>query len=273
LPASRRAGIPLIVHFHGCDAYVEYVLNKYQLQYKKLFEYAGAIVAVSRDMEEQLVRLGAPRDKILYAPCGVNTELFDEAAPSEVPPWFLAVGRFVEKKGPVVTLCAFEKVLQRCPEAKLTMIGDGPLLGSCKHLARALGISTAVQFTGAKSHDVVCNAMKNSRVFVQHSLRAIDGDSEGTPVSVIEAQAAGLPVVATRHAGIKEVVLNGQSGILVDELDANSMADAMVMLALDADMAARMGRVGRERILNEYSLRLYIQRIASVIETLTSGES
>jgi colanic acid/amylovoran biosynthesis glycosyltransferase len=273
LPACRGVGVPLIVHFHGYDAYMQDTLDRYGVQYLELFRYAAAVVAVSKDMVSQLMTLGAPRDKIAYIPYGVDTASFDKAAPAQAPPWFLAVGRFVEKKGPFVTLCAFAKVLLRCPEAKLTMIGDGPLLGPCKHLARALGIFTAVQFTGAQPHEVVCDAMRKARAFVQHSLRATDGDSEGTPVAVMEAQAAGLPVVATRHAGIKDVVLNGQSGLLVDELDAVGMADAMITLALDGDLAARMGQVGRQRVLAEFSLSLSIQRLASVIDRLTGGIS
>jgi glycosyltransferase involved in cell wall biosynthesis len=224
-------------------------------------------------MQEQLARLGAPRDKIVYIPYGVDTTVFDRAAPAEAPPWFVAVGRFVEKKAPFITLSAFAKVLPLCPEARLTMIGDGPLLGPCKHLAHAMGISSAVEFLGPQSPEAVAATMRKSRAFVQHSVRATNGDCEGTPVAILEAQAAGLPVVATRHAGIKDVVVEGQSGLLVDELDGDGMADAMRLLAEDAGLAARMGRVGRQIVLDSFSLPRAIQRLASLIEGQSDATS
>ncbi|MBN2579620.1 MAG: glycosyltransferase [Pirellulales bacterium] len=269
LPACRKAGVPLIVHFHGYDAYRQKVIDRNRSQYQQLFEYAGAVIAVSRDMEEQLARLGAPQEKIVYIPCGVDTTQFEGAEPAKSPPQFLAVGRFVEKKGPLITLSAFAKVLRQCPEATLTMIGDGPLLDPAKDLARSLGISTAVQFPGSQPHHAVRAAMQKARALVQHSLRAADGDSEGTPVAVMEAQASGLPVVATRHAGIKDVVQDGGSGLLVAEKDQDALAEAMITLALDADLAARLGRVGRQRVAAEFNLPLSIERLTSVIHRLS----
>jgi glycosyltransferase involved in cell wall biosynthesis len=258
--------IPIIVHFHGYDAYHVKTLERMEHSYQNLFEQAEAVIAVSRDMESQLAHLGAPAEKIHYNPCGVDVSFFQGADPGQSPPTFLAVGRFVDKKGPHLTLLAFQKVLQHIPEAQLMMIGDGPLWDACQQLSQALGIAEAVDFLGVCPHNEVAAKMQQTRAFVQHSLRTSYGDSEGTPVVVMEAGAAGLPTVATRHAGIADVVIDGQTGFLVDERDLESMAQGMIRLGRDPAMARQFGQAARERICAEFSMEKSIKNLWLVIE-------
>src|ERR1017187_829454 len=148
----------------------------------------------------------------------------------------------------------------------MTMIGDGPLLNPCRQLVQALGLQGVIEFMGPQVPDVVAARMRKARAFVQHSVRAMNGDSEGTPVAVIEAQASGLPVVATRHAGIRDVVLDGDTGVLVDELDLDGMAEGMIRLVRDSEVAGRMGRAGRQNAIDRFSLPASIKQLATVIE-------
>jgi glycosyltransferase involved in cell wall biosynthesis len=265
MDACLAAGVPLIVHFHGFDAYNHETLEKYRLGYQRMAEGAKAIIAVSRDMERQLLMLGVPREKLFYSPYGVDTKLFSGAEPAGVPPIFLAVGRFIDKKAPHLTLLAFKMVVEKFPNAQLKMVGDGELWESCKQLAHAMGISKSVEFLGSRSHRETADTMRQARVFVQHSVRAASGDSEGTPVSVLEAAAAGLPVVATRHAGINEAVTDRHTGLLVDEGDVEGMAANMMWLAHDPGLASRMGKAGRERIVEEFSMETSINRLWGII--------
>jgi glycosyltransferase involved in cell wall biosynthesis len=267
------AGIPLIVHFHGYDAYRRGVLETYRSKYLRMFEAAAAIVAVSHDMEHQLGSLGAPVHKVHYNPCGIDLAQFRASGEVAQAPTFLAVGRFVDKKGPQLTLAAFAQVVRQERAARLVMMGDGPLLGACQDLAGGLGIAEAVEFTGAAPHGHVAEIMGRARAFVQHSVRASDGDSEGTPVAVLEAQASGLPVVATRHAGIKDVIVEGETGFLVDEHDVDGMADHMLRLAGDASLAERLGRAGRRRVETHFGLERSLKTLWGIIEDAikTSG--
>ncbi len=260
------AGVPFVVHFHGFDAYDQETLRQNSSAYKRMFAAASALIAVSRDMERQLLALGVPRKKLFYNPCGVDTALFSGAAPETAPPVFVAVGRFVDKKAPHLTLLAFEKVIEVYPDARLQMIGDGELLESCTQLARALGICHAVEFLGPRPHPEVAAAMRQARAFVQHSIRATYGDSEGTPVAVLEAGAAGLPVVATRHAGIQDVVVDGETGLLVDEGDIEGMARCMIQLAEGHELAGRLGKAARSRIVTQFSLERSIGGLWSIVE-------
>ena len=271
MDVCHTARIPLIAHFHGFDAYDARILETYGQRYRRMFEIAAAIVAVSHDMERQLLELGAVRDKLFYNPYGVDTDTFSGADPASAIPVFLAVGRFVDKKAPHLTLIAFSKAHKLCSDARLSMIGDGPLLEACRQLAGALELSDCVQFLGARPHSEVAAQMRSARAFVQHSLRTSYGDSEGTPVAVLEACATGLPVIATRHAGIRDVVVEGETGFLVDERDVNAMADRMVQLAQNPALAGRMGASGRKRIETHFAMQKSLEGLWSIIQRCISS--
>ena len=267
MEATERAGVPLIVHFHGYDASVTSVLEENRETYPRMFGIASAIIAVSRAMQRKLIELGAPKEKVHYNPYGVDCDRFSGADPGAAPPLFIAVGRFTEKKAPQITISAFAKVLNAWPNARLRMIGEGPLLDQCKVLADNLGISSAIEFLGAQDHSVVEREMQNARCFVQHSVVAPSGDCEGTPVSILEAGATGLPVVSTRHAGIPDVVLEGQTGFLVSEGDESGMADRMIQLAGQPELARIMGSAAREHIRANFSKHRSINSLWNIIES------
>jgi glycosyltransferase involved in cell wall biosynthesis len=146
------------------------------------------------------------------------------------------------------------------------MIGDGDLLESSRQIVRALGISENVEFAGPLTPADVAATMRNARAFVQHSLRTTDGDSEGTPVALLEAGACGLPVVSTRHAGIKDVVCEGETGFLVDEGDIDSMAEYMIRLAENPGLAAGLGRRFRQHVVANFSLNDSIERLWKILQ-------
>jgi glycosyltransferase involved in cell wall biosynthesis len=150
------------------------------------------------------------------------------------------------------------------------MIGGGRLRGACEDLAQGLGLGEVVSFLGTQSHDVVAEEMRHARAFVQHSLTASDGNSEGMPCSILEASASGLPVVSTRHAGIPEVVVEGSTGFLVDERDVEGMARHMERLVTDPALAAALGRAGRQRVADHFSMDSSIARLWDVIRTSTA---
>jgi colanic acid/amylovoran biosynthesis glycosyltransferase len=273
MEACRRACVPLIVHFMGYDATQRDVLAEHAETYPLMFRRAAALVVVSRAMQRQLISLGAPAEKVHYNPCGAECRSAASGDPSSRPPVFLAVGRFVEKKAPLVTLNAFAKVYRACPEARLRMIGDGPLFEQSQALARELGIEEAVAFLGAQPHAVVREEMQRARCFVQHSVEAPNGDCEGTPVGILEAGATGLPVVSTRHAGIPDVVVEEHTGLLVDERDVAGMAAQMLRLAEDAGLAGRLGREARRHIEQHFSQEQSLKRLWTIIESTFNGSA
>jgi glycosyltransferase involved in cell wall biosynthesis len=144
------------------------------------------------------------------------------------------------------------------------MVGDGPLLPICQNLARAWEIQDKVRFTGAVAHEEVIQLMEASFCFLQHSLTADDGDSEGTPVAILEAGAAALPVVATKHGGINDVVLHGETGFLIDEGDVNGMVLFLNRLASQRDMAEKLGSAARAYVADNFSIEKHISSLQAL---------
>ncbi len=265
-----RRNIPLIAHFHGYDSSVESVLKDNLSRYQLLFRKAAFIVVVSRAMKKKLLELGAPDSKLVYNVYGPSNE-FITIKPNYLSKKVLAVGRFVDKKAPHLTILAFLKVLRKHPEAKLTMVGDGPLLRVCQDMVKHLGISGSVAFTGVRSTEGIIALMREVSLFVQHSLVAENGDSEGTPLSILESMAAGLPIVSTRHAGISDVVEEGKTGFLVNEGDVSGMAESMITLLDDVELAQKMGKAAKARYQNHFTLERHIKVLDDLIKQAIEG--
>jgi glycosyltransferase involved in cell wall biosynthesis len=265
MEACSISGTPLVVHFHGFDAYQEQTLSEMREPYRDLFRIAKKIVVVSNHMLAHLLNLGSPAERTVCNPCGVNVERFQGAEPEVAPPLLLALGRFVEKKGPALTLEAFSLVHADEPQTQLVMLGDGPLRDECIDRARKLGIDRHVRFPGGVDHKEVVVWMRQARCFVQHSLRASDGDSEGTPVAILEASACGLPVVSTKHGGIIDAVIDGTTGLLVDEGEVEDMAEQMLRLVRDPGLAATLGAAGRRHMVDNYSAEKSLSRLRGVL--------
>lgn len=268
--ACRLAGTPLVVYFYGFEAWREHIVQKHLPDYKRMFVDAAAIVAVSDSIRRRLLAWGAPEDRVHHIVCGADPDRFSGAAPERAAAHFVAVGRFVEKKAPLLTLRAFGEVVAGEPSARLSMVGEGPLFDAAQVLAADLGLEGNVEFLGVRSPEEIAHLFRSARAFVQHSVTAKDGDSEGTPVAILEAQMAGLPVVSTRHSAIPEIVADGETGLLVDEGDVAAMGGAMVRLAQDGALACRLGRQARERALRHFSLDKSLQNLATVLEHAAS---
>lgn len=263
--ACKYAKIPLIAHFHGRDSSDYNVLKSYREKYQRMFDYASSVIAVSHEMEKRLMALGCPKDKLVYAPCVPEDSFFKEEA-LLTKPQFVFVGRFTEKKAPYAVLLAFKRVVDEYANAKLLMIGDGDLFNSTKNMAKILELSNNVEFLGTQSSDKIIETMKESLAYVQHSIITDEGDMEGTPVAVMEASAMGLPVISTFHAGIPDVVVDGETGLLCKELDVDKMASDMLRLLKDKDFAVKLGRNGKQRMKKYFTKKWQMDILTNVVK-------
>jgi len=267
--ACEIAEIPYTVHFHGFDAFETKYINEYQSDYKKVFRSAYRVIAVSEDMKKQLVKLGANENNIAVVPCGINTELFKPSLSSiKDPNSIIYIGRFTEKKSPINLLKAFQIVAGKFELVKLTMIGDGELFEQAKQFVKTNNLGSQVIFEGVKKPDEVIKFLQGATIFVQHSMFSkTTGDSEGTPGTVLEASASGLPVVSTRHAGIKEAVIENRSGFLVDEGDFEGMAACIIQLIENPELGTKFGLAGRKHMIENYDLDLQIDKLQKNIKS------
>jgi colanic acid/amylovoran biosynthesis glycosyltransferase len=269
--ACARLRLPLVVHFHGNDASHRPTLELLQKEYGEMFQYASSIISVSHSMSERLKAMGAPADKIIYNCYGIDTSLFRESDNKWETPTFVAVGRFVEKKAPHLTVTAFAIAKKENPSIRLIMIGAGPLLEICKQLVKAFRIEDSVEFAGVQSPAEVATTVSRSLAFVQHSVIDAEGGAEGTPLAILEAGACGIPVISTRHEGIKDIVIEDRTGILVDEFDVEGMAAAMKRLAADPGLAHAMGKQARSHVSANYNLTAHIDKLAEIINRSFQG--
>lgn len=270
LPITRDLGIPLVVYFHGYDVFHQPTWNANLPTYRELFKEAERILVVSALMGERLRQSGAPPGKIVHLPAFVNLELFPYRDRSSLPPRFIAVGRFAETKSPHLTILAFRQVVEAVPEATLVMLGKGgggELFEACLILCKALGLEDKITFKGAVSHREVAEEMAHARALVQHSVTTPEHqDMEGKPVAVMEAMSSGLPVVATRHSGIAELITDETDGLLVEEYDVDATARAMIRLARNDALVKTLGEKASGRIRNDALIRDHISTLESIID-------
>lgn len=266
LNVVKSLEIPIVVHFHGFDATDKEVLKIYEEKYKDVFCYASSVISVSTKMTEDLKKLGCPPEKIILNTYGPNPDFFN-IKPHFKKKQFVAIGRFVDKKAPYLTMLAFKKVTEQFAEAELIMGGDGPLLNACKILSKVLGLSEKITFTGVMHPSDIMRTFESSLAFLQHSIVPESGDTEGTPVAILEAGAAGLPVIATYHAGIPDVIKHDETGFLVNELDIEKMAEYMLLLYSRPDRAAELGAASSRFIKEKFSLDRHLQCLTDIINS------
>ena len=263
IPVCRKLNLPLIVHFHGFDASKHDILEA-QGDYQEVFAYAKFVVVVSKKMYNDFIALGCSEGKLIYTVCGPRKEFF-EVKPEFSKAQFISIGRFVNKKAPYYLILSFKKVLEKFPKSELIMAGDGELWNTCKNLVKYNNLQNNITFTGVIEPEELRQYLKESTALVQHSITAEDGDSEGTPVSILEACAAGLPIISTKHAGIPEVVEHKVTGLLVEEHDVNGMAENMLKLLQDPVWAKELGKEGRKRVRSLFDLEKHINILDNII--------
>ena len=239
--------IPVVVQFNGYDLSRALKNAFYARSLRRALKFTAGCVVVADYMESELHELGVHMNKIVFIPYGAPTAEFSPRKRDfDGTCNFLAVGNFVEKKRPDLTIRAAVSCIQTTPDSRLTMIGDGPLMGECESLKNRSGLDDRIEFLGTKSNADVRQFMSKANVFLQHSVTDSQGDKEGWPVAVGEAAASGLPIVSTKHASIPLQVLHGRTGYLVDEGDWESMSHFMRLLALDPKLRTEFSQAARE---------------------------
>ncbi len=263
--ACVQTGVKLTVHFHGYDASDKGIIKMYKSFYKDFSSSAHKVVVVSDPMKNQLESLGVSSEIIEKIGYGVNIDLFKQAEPEKNIKNFVAVGRFTHKKSPLSTIRAFEQVLQKHSDCKLTMVGEGELFEEAKKEIQSKNLEDSILLLGKRTPNEIVEILKQSGCFVQHSVVAPGGDSEGSPNSIIEALSAGLPVVSTIHAGIPEMVKHGENGFLVEEHDVDGMAKYMIKIVENPELAKKLGQNARGFIVDNRSIEVQIKKLESVI--------
>jgi len=244
-----------VISFHGADLSDQFSAEIYA----PLWTCAELFLCRSQSLREQLIAKGCPADRIRLNYTGVPVP--SEFEGRRLPDWrtkepvrLLQACRFIQKKGLDATLHAIKLLKDKAVPVSLTLAGEGPEESSLRSLARELGITDQVVFTGFLAREQLEDAYRRHHLFVHPSRTTPEGDREGIPNSVLEAMAYGLPVVSTRHSGIPEAISDGQDGLLVERPDPPSLEAAIGQLIEDPPLYERLSRNAHQTVLKRFSL-------------------
>ena len=247
---------PLATFFHGYD--VSSVIHESGPKvYRRLLAEGEVFFPACEFFRKRLIDLGANASRTFVQRMGVRLSSKSKEHQAGRGPKdtfvVVSVGRLVEKKGHEFAIRALATCREIHPNTKfeLEIIGDGPLMEKLKSLVHELNLTSEVAFAGSLLPQAVQERLLSADAFLLPSITATDGDMEASPVAISEAMVLGLPILATRHGGITEIVDHGINGILVEERDTVGLAKALCVLAHDSDAAARMGQAGREKAERE----------------------
>lgn len=274
---SRLTGAPLVISLHGSDVFMLEKNAVARWVARTAFGRARYVTGCSSDLLERAQRHGLSPARSRLIPYGVDTARFrpDRAMGLEqkgklgIPesaPVVLALGRLVYKKGFEYLVRAMPRLLEQWPDLRVVIAGGGALEDELRGLARDLGVESHLLLPGSVPWEETVRYLNMADVFVVPSVHDQQGNVDGLPNTALEAMACGKPLVASRVAGIPEVVRDGENGLLVGEKDPVQLAAAILQLLASPEMAARMGQANRNKLEQELTWHSIARRFVEVYE-------
>jgi colanic acid/amylovoran biosynthesis glycosyltransferase len=264
----------VVTSFRGYDATKDLAANRGK--YHKLFSAGRLFLPVSNSLERRLIDAGCDASAIHVLHSGIDCATFryrDPVYSDGEPLRLVTIGRLVDKKGVRYGVEAVAHVLASGRALSYSVVGDGPLADELRSRIEALGIAGHVRLMGWKSHRQILEIIAASHVLLAPSITADDGDEEGIPNVIKEAMAIGLPVVSTWHAGIPELVTDGESGFLVPERDVSALADKIIALHDHPEMWTELARAGRRKIEAEFEIEKLTEDLIGLYQLVSRGSA
>jgi glycosyltransferase involved in cell wall biosynthesis len=278
-PIARALELPMLVTLHGYDinTYRNWWeagnaglrMRLYPWQLLRLAQQPNVLfVAVSKALRQRAIEFGLPEEKVVIQYIGIDPAKF---APSQIPvsqrpPRVVFIGRLVEKKGCCYLIEAMAKVQHVVPKAELVVVGDGPLRSELEHLARLRRVRAV--FRGALTNQDVRGELDSARVFCLPSITAENGDAEGLPISILEAQASGVPVVTSARGAVGEAVKDEVSGLTFPERDFARLADQLIKALTTDSLADDLSKASVAMIANCFDSRLLTSKLEALYDDL-----
>ena len=260
LALKEKLNVPLITSFYGYDS--GELAEKFSPYYKQLILKGDLFLALSKDMKNDLLRLGFPEQKIIIHHLGVNTELFIPISRVNKGKYvFLTVARFDKSKGIHLVIDAFGQFLKKKNvdnnEVELRIVGGGNYEYMLKKQVDELNIANHVKFINnlilPNSREIVINEMQNCDVFILASYTLNNKIKEGTPLVLMEAQSCGKPCISTTHAGIPEILIDQMTGEIVPENSVDGILSAILKLYLSESVCSAYSQNSRKNILDNFN--------------------
>lgn len=229
----KKLGVPLVVSFYGYDyEQLPFRSKKWRKRYQVMFREVDHFICEGAHGKRILVKNGCPENKISVVHLGVNVEQipFHRRSKATQELRLLQIAAFREKKGQRYTLEAFTRARVSCPNLHLTLVGSDPqgIRRELQSLHAPLIASGALRILDSITYNQLYEFMRDYQIFIHPSCYSADMDCEGgAPVVLLDAQATGMPIIATKHCDIPDEVQNGRTGLLVPERDNEALANAI----------------------------------------------
>ncbi len=270
---KKKLGIPLVTTFYGYDVSKLAKQKKYQQRYRKLFMEGDCFLVEGTNMGKELQKLGCPAEKIKVFHLGVDINKIDfqeRTKSSENNVKLLFAATLTEKKGLKYLIEALPMVIKESSNIQLDIIGEGEEKDNIEKLIEKLGVGEYIQWSGYIPYNDLKQMMYGTDIFIQPSVTASDGNTEGgAPVSLIDAQASGLPVISTFHADIPEVVLNEKTGLLSAEKDVTQLAENIIRLVKNESLRKELGNNGRKHVEENYNMNVQGKVLAKIYHEIS----
>jgi glycosyltransferase involved in cell wall biosynthesis len=257
--ASALSGIPFSFTEHGPAIFFE--PERWALREK--IARARFVVAISHFCRSQLMFFSDPAHwrKIAIVHCGVDPSAYGRKPRGAFGKRAIFVGRLDPVKGALLLLEAFARVLRDHSDARLTIVGDGPAREEAETRAESLGLGAAVTFAGYRTQSEVAAYLEDSDMLILPSF------AEGVPVVLMEAMASHIPVIASRVAGVQELVEDGVAGFTVPPGDVQTLADRMARLMSDPELARAMGEAGRRAVESGFDIAMEADWLSNIFRS------
>ena len=270
LPYAQRFHLPLVVTFHGYDVPLLWNNRKWNPSFWRywalspwMLRRVDRFLAASDELHNMLIDIGAPEEKIFTWRLGIripDISTIKQPSVDNIPQIrnLIQIGRFVEKKGYIYTLRALnilkKKYLAEGKEfnIQLTCIGDGECKSECVQYVQKNGLENHVRFVNNLPQSEVFREIENSEILLCPSIVARNGDRESGILVAKEAAARCVPVIGTFHGGIPDIIDNGKTGFIVQERDAQAIADKIDLILSNAQLKCDLGMAARKKMENEY---------------------
>jgi glycosyltransferase involved in cell wall biosynthesis len=279
LLGKARARSPLFVSLHGSDIYFARKNPLFSAVARQVFRHAQGVTACSPELYESAIELGASPTSTRLILWGADPEAFDshpdtsdlreQLGLKEDTNVVLGLGRLVGKKGFDILVRAMPDVLASCPRTCCVIAGDGPEGPHLHALADQLGVAKHIRFPGSIPWNQVPEYLHLSELFVAPSVHD-EGNLDGLPTVILEAMAAGKPVVASNVAGMPLAVIHNETGTLVPERDEDALAKAICHLLKNTRLRDRLGEGGRDRVRDELNWHQVAQQFVAMYKTALS---
>jgi glycosyltransferase involved in cell wall biosynthesis len=255
-----------LVFFHGWSHHIESTQNSraWRALFRNTLCRADQIIVLARDFADELVPLGATRENITVMQTLFDGRIFDGLSRRD-DDWIniLFMSRIVRKKGVFELIEAMEELCQQQPQVRLVVAGDGPARAEAEALVNKLELSDRVSFPGYIQGEEKAQALLNADIFaLPTSYR------EGCPLALLEAMAAGLPVLITGNGGIVEVVEDGVHGVVMENVSTATVLQGLKDLLADEELLRQMAKTNYEQAWARYEASAVAGRLEDIYERM-----